>query len=90
MSGKDQNGGKLDGGGRNSSAPEKNAKKSPASAASAKSDGSAAKHDEAEAEISHSCPKLGTFYDFFSLSHLTPPLQCNFSLPVMLLSCFDF
>lgn len=77
-SGKDQNGGKLDGNGRNSSgALDKNAKKSPnsaASAASGKFDG-AAKQDESEAEISHSCPKLGTFYDFFSLSHLTPPLQ---------------
>ncbi|KAJ6343992.1 hypothetical protein OIU76_005682 [Salix suchowensis] len=25
--------------------------------------------------MSHSCPKLGSFYEFFSLSHLTPPLQ---------------
>ncbi|XVF33173.1 hypothetical protein REPUB_Repub17cG0145800 [Reevesia pubescens] len=30
---------------------------------------------DAEGEMSHSCPKLGTFYEFFSLSHLTPPLQ---------------
>ncbi|KDP28490.1 hypothetical protein JCGZ_14261 [Jatropha curcas] len=30
---------------------------------------------EAEGEMSHSCPKLGSFYEFFSLSHLTPPLQ---------------
>ncbi|XP_039062635.1 protein TSS-like isoform X2 [Hibiscus syriacus] len=30
---------------------------------------------DAEGEISHSRPKLGTFYEFFSLSHLTPPLQ---------------
>ncbi|XP_023547998.1 protein TSS-like [Cucurbita pepo subsp. pepo] len=72
-SGKDQNGGKLDGNGRNlSGALDKNGKKS---SNSAKSDGSTAKQDELEAEISHSCPKLGTFYDFFSLSHLTPPLQ---------------
>ncbi|WCJ22412.1 Tetratricopeptide repeat (TPR)-like superfamily protein [Euphorbia peplus] len=28
-----------------------------------------------EGEMSHSCPKLGSFYEFFSLSHLTPPLQ---------------
>ncbi|KAF8032443.1 hypothetical protein BT93_D1383 [Corymbia citriodora subsp. variegata] len=30
---------------------------------------------DGEAETDHSCPKLGSFYDFFSLSHLTPPLQ---------------
>ncbi|XP_022770584.1 protein TSS isoform X2 [Durio zibethinus] len=30
---------------------------------------------DVEGEMSHSCPKLGTFYEFFSLSHLTPPLQ---------------
>ncbi|TYH38821.1 hypothetical protein ES332_D12G136400v1 [Gossypium tomentosum] len=28
-----------------------------------------------DGEISHSRPKLGSFYEFFSLSHLTPPLQ---------------
>lgn len=31
-------------------------------------------------EMSHSCSNLGTFYDFFSLSHLAPPLQCTVSL----------
>ncbi|XP_056174270.1 protein REDUCED CHLOROPLAST COVERAGE 1 [Syzygium oleosum] len=30
---------------------------------------------DGDGEMSHSCPKLGSFYDFFSLSHLTPPLQ---------------
>ncbi|XP_022757552.1 protein TSS-like [Durio zibethinus] len=30
---------------------------------------------EAEGEMSHSCPKLSSFYEFFSLSHLTTPLQ---------------
>ncbi|KAF2324882.1 hypothetical protein GH714_021008 [Hevea brasiliensis] len=30
---------------------------------------------EAEGEMSHSCPKLGSFYEFFSLSNLTPPFQ---------------
>ncbi|XP_059651235.1 protein REDUCED CHLOROPLAST COVERAGE 1 [Cornus florida] len=30
---------------------------------------------EREEEMSNSCPKLGSFYEFFSLSHLTPPLQ---------------
>ncbi|XP_030965320.1 protein TSS [Quercus lobata] len=33
------------------------------------------KSDEEEEMTRHSCPKLGTFYHFFSLSHLTPPLQ---------------
>ncbi|XP_010321505.2 protein REDUCED CHLOROPLAST COVERAGE 1 isoform X2 [Solanum lycopersicum] len=28
-----------------------------------------------DGEMSNSCPKLGSFYEFFSLSHLTPPLQ---------------
>ncbi|XP_050237730.1 protein REDUCED CHLOROPLAST COVERAGE 1 [Mercurialis annua] len=30
---------------------------------------------DVEGEMSHSCPKLGSFYEFFSLSHLTSPLQ---------------
>ncbi|CAL1378787.1 unnamed protein product [Linum trigynum] len=30
---------------------------------------------EEEGELSHSCPKLGHFYEFFSLAHLIPPLQ---------------
>ncbi|PSS03941.1 Protein TSS like [Actinidia chinensis var. chinensis] len=30
---------------------------------------------EGEGEIGNSCPKLGSFYEFFSLSHITPPLQ---------------
>ncbi|KAK7292807.1 hypothetical protein RJT34_15661 [Clitoria ternatea] len=30
---------------------------------------------DADGEISHSCPKLENFYEFFSLSHLTAPLQ---------------
>ncbi|XP_027353234.1 protein TSS-like [Abrus precatorius] len=30
---------------------------------------------DGDSEISHSCPRLGSFYEFFSLSHLTPPLQ---------------
>ncbi|XP_061999783.1 protein REDUCED CHLOROPLAST COVERAGE 1 isoform X1 [Rosa rugosa] len=30
---------------------------------------------DSDAELSHSCLKLGSFYDFFSLAHLTPPLQ---------------
>ncbi|KAG6730306.1 hypothetical protein I3842_01G073700 [Carya illinoinensis] len=45
---------------------------------SSKAQGTAVKQDlamEVEGDITHSCPKLGTFYDFFSLSHLTPPLQ---------------
>ncbi|KAJ4728119.1 Tetratricopeptide repeat (TPR)-like superfamily protein [Melia azedarach] len=30
---------------------------------------------DGDGEMSHSCPKLGSFYEFFSLAHLTPPLQ---------------
>ncbi|XP_054783668.1 protein REDUCED CHLOROPLAST COVERAGE 1 isoform X2 [Prosopis cineraria] len=30
---------------------------------------------DGDGEISHSLPKLGNFYEFFSLSHLIPPLQ---------------
>ncbi|KAK3194624.1 hypothetical protein Dsin_025934 [Dipteronia sinensis] len=30
---------------------------------------------DGDGEMSNSCPKLGSFYEFFSLSHLTPPLQ---------------
>ncbi|XP_044480547.1 LOW QUALITY PROTEIN: protein TSS-like [Mangifera indica] len=30
---------------------------------------------DGDGEMSHYCPKLGSFYEFFSLSHLTPPLQ---------------
>ncbi|XP_057778635.1 protein REDUCED CHLOROPLAST COVERAGE 1 [Salvia miltiorrhiza] len=37
-------------------------------------DGSAAAVDR-EGEMSNTSPKLGSFYEFFSLSHLTPPLQ---------------
>ena len=35
------------------------------------------KSDDEEETTRNSCPKLGTFYHFFSLSHLTPPLQCT-------------
>ncbi|GMP61153.1 hypothetical protein CsSME_00023730 [Camellia sinensis var. sinensis] len=35
----------------------------------------AAVEGEGEGELSNSCPKFGSFYEFFSLSHLTPPLQ---------------
>ncbi|PWZ04482.1 hypothetical protein Zm00014a_017711 [Zea mays] len=30
---------------------------------------------ELEAEMSGACPRLGAFYEFFSLANLTPPLQ---------------
>ncbi|GKA08210.1 protein TSS [Tanacetum coccineum] len=35
----------------------------------------AAKDVDGDGELSNSCPKLGSFYEFFSLSHLTPPIQ---------------
>lgn len=61
-------------------AQDKNAKKS----STTKSQGfSGAKQQDAavdtEAEMSHSLPKLGSFYEFFSLSHLTPPIQCTYT-----------
>ncbi|XP_074561028.1 LOW QUALITY PROTEIN: protein REDUCED CHLOROPLAST COVERAGE 1-like [Curcuma longa] len=31
--------------------------------------------DDLEAEISGACPRLGAFYEFFSLANLTPPVQ---------------
>lgn len=31
---------------------------------------------DGEGETNNSCPKLGSFYEFFSLAHLSPPLQC--------------
>ena len=46
---------------------------SPAAAAAAKDAASI----DGEGEMSSACPKLGSFYEFFSLSHLTPPLQCK-------------
>ena len=50
--------------------------------------------DEA-GETSHSFPKLGSFYEFFSLAHLTPPLQCislslSLSLSLTLISMSSF
>lgn len=48
----------------------------PSSAAAASKDVAASM--EGEGEMSSSCPKLGSFYEFFSLSHLTPPLQCKY------------
>lgn len=30
---------------------------------------------DGEGETNNSCPKLGSFYEFFSLAHLSPPLQ---------------
>lgn len=36
------------------------------------------KGDAAAAAIMCPPPRLGQFYDFFSFSHLTPPIQCEF------------
>uniref|UniRef100_A0A1J3E4E3 Clustered mitochondria protein n=1 Tax=Noccaea caerulescens TaxID=107243 RepID=A0A1J3E4E3_NOCCA len=56
----------VKGGGKNSKQTETSPPPSPAS--------KDAVVDEA-GETSHSFPKLGSFYEFFSLAHLTPPLQ---------------
>ncbi|KAL5572105.1 hypothetical protein UlMin_021702, partial [Ulmus minor] len=68
------------GGGKTPAAQDKNPKNSTGTGGGGKSLGSceATKQDAAvdtDTEMSHSCPKLGAFYEFFSLSHLTPPLQ---------------
>lgn len=60
---------------KNASATTTKSKSSSTSTAAMDGDGDGDK--DGEEEMKHSCPKLGTFYDFFSLSHLTPPLQCN-------------
>ena len=39
--------------------------------------------NDGEGEMSNSCPQLGSFYEFFSLSHLTPPLQCKYLFRVL-------
>ncbi|VAH64208.1 unnamed protein product [Triticum turgidum subsp. durum] len=60
-----------------------------ANAAAAKEDGVSA---ELEAEMSGACPRLGAFYEFFSLANLSPPLHSQpaaawaVSLPAALLS----
>lgn len=43
---------------------------------------------DADGEMNNSCPKLGSFYEFFSLSHVTPPLQCK--APVFFIFIFYF
>uniref|UniRef100_A0A2N9HYJ0 Clu domain-containing protein n=1 Tax=Fagus sylvatica TaxID=28930 RepID=A0A2N9HYJ0_FAGSY len=58
---------------KNASATTTKSKSSSTSTAAMDGDGDGDK--DGEEEMKHSCPKLGTFYDFFSLSHLTPPLQ---------------
>lgn len=37
----------------------------------------AADKGDAEAAMMYPPPRLGQFYDFFSFSHLTPPIQCE-------------
>lgn len=64
-----------------SSKPRRNGndKRSPSPPEGAASVPASASVDE-EGEMSNSCRKLGSFYEFFSLSHLTPPLHCKVSL----------
>jgi molybdenum cofactor biosynthesis enzyme len=42
----------------------------------------AAKEATEKGDMTGMCPpsKLGQFYEFLSFSHLTPPLQCKYSL----------
>lgn len=41
--------------------------------------GDAAEKGDVAAAAMYPPPRLGQFYDFFSFSHLTPPIQCEFS-----------
>lgn len=49
----------------------------PTPAAASQQAGKDAASVDVDGEMSNTCPKIGSFYEFFSLSHLTPPLQCN-------------
>ncbi|RRT67380.1 hypothetical protein BHE74_00049336, partial [Ensete ventricosum] len=51
-------------------------KSPPQSPAAAAKDSTA----DLDAEMSGACPRLGAFYEFFSLANLTPPIQCESSL----------
>ncbi|KAL6871449.1 hypothetical protein ACP4OV_014278 [Aristida adscensionis] len=62
------------GGRRTASPPPAGAAKDSSAAKEAAAKESAASA-ELEAEMSGACPRLGAFYEFFSLANLTPPLQ---------------
>ncbi|KAF3654163.1 putative O-acyltransferase WSD1-like isoform 1 [Capsicum annuum] len=47
----------------------------PTPAAASQQAGKDAASVDVDGEMSNTCPKIGSFYEFFSLSHLTPPLQ---------------
>ncbi|XP_074279676.1 protein REDUCED CHLOROPLAST COVERAGE 1 [Silene latifolia] len=70
-----KSGGKGGGGGKQSppSTAEKSDGKSNVNTTSLKDDISMM--IDGEGETNNACPKLGSFYEFFSLSHLSPPLQ---------------
>ncbi|KAG4950914.1 hypothetical protein JHK85_044781 [Glycine max] len=55
--------------------PKSGKPEAPPAKQSAKDAEAAAATVDIEGEISHSCPKLENFYEFFSLSHLTAPIQ---------------
>lgn len=61
-------------GGRRMASPPPLPKESPAKDAEAAAKEAAASA-ELEAEMSGACPRLGAFYEFFSLANLTPPLH---------------
>lgn len=61
-------------GGRRTGSPPPLPKESPAKDAEAAAKEAAASA-ELEAEMSGACPRLGAFYEFFSLANLTPPLH---------------
>ncbi|KAL6639123.1 hypothetical protein ACP70R_022853 [Stipagrostis hirtigluma subsp. patula] len=59
-------------GGRRTASPPPAKESSAAKEAAAKESAASA---ELEAEMSGACPRLGAFYEFFSLANLTPPLH---------------
>lgn len=67
---------KLASGGRRTGSPPPLPKESAAKDAEAAAKEAAASA-ELEAEMSGACPRLGAFYEFFSLANLTPPLHCK-------------
>jgi protein TIF31 len=64
-------------GGRRTGSPPPLPKDSPVKDAEAAAKEAAASA-ELEAEMSGACPRLGAFYEFFSLANLTPPLHCKY------------
>lgn len=66
---------KKPGNGKQSTAPEESTGKLNATSSNGSLKDDASLMIDGEGETNNACPKLGSFYEFFSLSHLSPPLQ---------------